>query len=389
MKPIKFLFVFILFLTTNCFAADGFGRSEMKAAVDEIIKPLLEKHNIPGLTVAVTINGKNHFFDYGVASKETQQPVTNKTIFEIGSISKTFTATLALYAVVNGKLLLSDSASKHLPQLRGSSFDNISLLNLATHTSGGLPLQVPEGIENSDQLMNYFKNWQPDFAPGTCRTYSNPSIGLLGIIAAKSFDESFADLIEKKLFPKLGMTDSYINVPTNKMKNYAQGYTRNDEPARVSPGILASEAYGVKSNSADMIRFIEANMNLVKFDGKLKRAIVNTHVGYYNLGEMTQNLIWEQYPYPTELKQLLSGNSAAMIFQPNPTIRLNPPLKPQKNVFINKTGSTNGFGAYVAFIPAKKIGIVILANKNYPIDSRVTAAYQILTQLSKQADSNN
>ena len=48
---------------------------------------------------------------------------------------------------------------------------------------------------------------------------------------------------------------------------------------------------------------------------------------------------------------------------------------------LNKTGSTNGFGSYAAFIPGKKIGVVLLANKNYPIDARVNAAYEILTQL--------
>ncbi|TAF83471.1 MAG: class C beta-lactamase, partial [Sphingobacteriales bacterium] len=51
-------------------------------------------------------------------------------------------------------------------------------------------------------------------------------------------------------------------------------------------------------------------------------------------------------------------------------------------VIINKTGSTNGFGAYVAFIPTERIGIVMLANKNYPIESRVRAGHQVLTQLT-------
>lgn len=384
---INFLLVFTFFLATGCSAANTFGQSEIKIVVDESIQPVMEQYNIPGVAVAVTIDGKSYFYNYGVNSKETKQPITNETIFEIGSISKTFTATLAAYAQVKGKLLLSDSASKYLPQLRGSAFDNISLLNLATHTSGGLPLQVPEEIENNEQLMDYFKNWKPDFASGTYRTYSNPSIGLLGVITAKSFNKSFEDLIENTLFPKLGMKNSYINVPKNKMKNYAQGYSKTDEPKRVSPGVLDSEAYGVKSSSADMIRFIEANMNLIKLDGKLKRAIAETRVGYFRTDEMTQDLIWEQYPYPGELKTVLAGNSPKLIFEANPVTKLTPPLQPQTNVLFNKTGSTNGFGGYVAFIPAKKMGIVILANKSYPIESRITAAYQILTQLDNRTTS--
>jgi len=100
-------------------------------------------------------------------------------------------------------------------------------------------------------------------------------------------------------------------------------------------------------------------------------------------------LIWEQYPYPVELKQVLAGNSDAMAYQATKVIELNPPLQPQANALINKTGSTNGFAAYVAFVPAQKLGIVILANKNYPIAPRVTAAYQILTQLGGQLGPEN
>ena len=72
-----------------------------------------------------------------------------------------------------------------------------------------------------------------------------------------------------------------------------------------------------------------------------------------------------------------------MIFNANPVTEIKPPQSPQQNVWINKTGSTNGFAAYVAFIPEKRLGIVILANKSYPIEERVAVAYKILTSFAK------
>jgi beta-lactamase class C len=90
-----------------------------------------------------------------------------------------------------------------------------------------------------------------------------------------------------------------------------------------------------------------------------------------------------------ELKQVLAGNSDAMIYQATEATELTPPLPPQANALLNKTGSTNGFASYLAFIPAQKLGIVLLANKNYPIPPRVTAAYQILTRLGSGLSPQN
>ncbi|CAN7550583.1 beta-lactamase [Caballeronia sp. LjRoot29] len=376
------------FIASSTYGESSHKRKEIAAVMDGVIRPLMQENQIPGMAVAVIVNGESYVYNYGVASLKTRQPITDKTLFEIGSASKTFTATLASYAQVKGNLALTDSTSKYLPSLRGSHFDSVSLLNLGTHTAGGLPLQVPDAVHNDDQLMDYFRQWKPSYAPSSYRVYSNPSIGMLGMIAAKSMNEPFDEAIEKKLFPMLGITHSYINVPAE-MKDYAQGYTKQGAPIRLSVGALSSEAYGIKASAPDMIRFVAANMQMIKIDSDLQRAINDTHTGYFKAGEITQDLIWEQYPYPVELKTLLAGNSDAMAYQATKATAINPPLQPQANALINKTGSTNGFATYVAFVPARRLGIVMLANKNYPIAQRVTAAYQILTRLGGQIRSKN
>lgn len=367
-------------IATASHAADD-QKDRIKTAVDHAMAPVIAHNGIRGMAVGIVDGDEHYVFNYGVASTETGKPVTNETLFELGSVSKTLTATLASYAQARGYLSLSDPTSRFLPSLQNSPFGNVTLLNLGTHTPGGLPLQVPDNISNNEQLMQYFKAWQPAYAPGTHRTYANPSIGTLGLIAAKSMGQDFDGLMQGQLFPALGMKDTYIKVPAAKMPDYAQGYAKDGAPIRMAPGVLSSEAYGIKTTAADMNRFVEANMNLIRVNEKLQHAIANTHIGYFKAGPMTQDLIWEQYPYPVTLESLLSGNSPAMIFNATPVTEIKPPQEPQNNVWINKTGSTNGFGAYIAFIPQKRLGIVILANKNFPIDERVTAAYRILTSL--------
>ena len=361
-------------------AADD-GKAAVEKSVAQTIRPLMEREGIPGVAVGIVRDGQADVFVYGVASKATGKPITSDTLFEVGSVSKTFTGTLASYAQVSGQLAFSDSASKYLPALRGSRFDEVSVLHLGTHTPGGLPLQVPDEVTNNEQLMGYFQHWKPTYAPGTYRTYSNPGIGLLGMVAAKSMHENFVALMEGKLFPALSLKSTYLNVPAARTDDYAQGYTDKDAPIRMSPDVLAAETYGVRTTAGDLLRYVEANMGLLSLDEKWQRAITDTHTGYYRIGGMTQDLVWEQYPYPVELPTLLAGNSDQVILEANPAARLDPPLPPRDDVLINKTGSTNGFSTYVAFVPARKIGVVLLANKRYPIAARVTAAREILAAL--------
>ncbi|MET3536446.1 class C beta-lactamase [Chryseobacterium limigenitum] len=365
----------------RCKETEKTASTDIKNLIDSLAKPLMSENKIPGISIAITVNGKHSFFNYGTISKESNKPVTNQSLFELGSISKTFTVTLASLSQLNGNLDMSSPVSKYLPNLKNTVFDSVKLYHLGTHAAGGLPLQLPDNITNNDQLMNYYKTWTPLYAPGTKRVYSNPSIGLLGVIAGKTMNEPFTKAMEDNVFAKIGMNNTFYTVPQNKMSDYAQGYNKEDKPVRLNPGVLANEAYGIKSSTQDMLKFVDSNMGVGNLDPKLTKALQATHTGYFKTGQMTQDLIWEQYSYPTSLSQLLEGNADDMAYKANDIKALSPLLEPQSNVVINKTGSTNGFASYVIYIPSKKIGVVMLANKNYPIKARVENAYKILSYL--------
>ena len=131
---------------------------------------------------------------------------------------------------------LDDRASQHWPALQGSRFDGISLLDLATYTAGGLPLQFPDSVQKDQaQIRDYYRQWQPTYAPGSQRLYSNPSIGLFGYLAARSLGQPFERLMEQQVFPALGLEQTHLDVPEAALAQYAQGYGKDDRPLRVGP----------------------------------------------------------------------------------------------------------------------------------------------------------
>ena len=356
--------------------------AEAMKAISAAVLPAMEKNQIPGMAVALVLGEKTYVFNYGVSDVEKQTPVTDETIFEIGSISKTFTATLATHAEATGKLKLTDTAASYLPELAGTDFGNLQLFHLGTHTVGGIPLQVPDEIQTREQLLEYFRTWRPAYKTGTMRTYANPSIGALGWITAKSLGQDFSTAMTQTIFQPLGLTSTYLSIPAQKMSSYAWGYNNDKKPVRVNPGMLDSEAYGIKTTATDLITFVKANMGMLPLDSMLQSALNNTRKSYFSVGQMTQDLIWEEYAMPVDLPTLQEGNAPKLILNPTPVSAKVPASTPNSNVWVNKTGATNGFGAYVAFVPEKRFGVVLLANKNYPNAERVEIAHKIYSNLT-------
>lgn len=355
----------------------------LEEQVRDVAQQVMRDNDIPGLAIAISDNGKQYFYEFGVADQASGRAVSRDTLFELGSISKTFSASLAARAALDGKLALQAQTADYLPELAGTPFGKLTLLNLATHTNGGMPLQLPDAIHDNAQLLAWLRQWQPQHSPDTWRAYANPSIGMLGVITAKQLQVPFASALQEQLLPALGLQHTFVQVPAQQQALYAWGYDKDGKPVRVNPGVLADEAYGVKSSSRDMLRFVEANLGRLDLPAPLQQALDDTRRGHYQRGAMTQDLVWEQYDYPLALQTLIDGNDNRYALEGTPVTALRPPLAPQSKVWVNKTGATNGFGAYVAFVPQLQRGVVLLANRNYPNGERVKLAWRLFELLDQ------
>ena len=246
----------------------------LKALVDAAVQPVMKANDIPGLAVAISLKGEPHYFSYGLASKEDGRRVTPETLFEIGSVSKTFTATLAGYALTQDKMRLDDRASQHWPvHCRAAASTASACSTFATYTAGGLPPQFPDSVQKDQaQIRDYDRQWQPTYAPGSQRLYSNPSIGLFGYLAARSLGQPFERLERGAAsVPALGLEQTHLDVPEAALAQYAQGYGKDDRPLRVGPGPLDAEGYGVKTSAADLLRFVDANLHPSAWTGPGRR----------------------------------------------------------------------------------------------------------------------
>ena len=137
----------------------------------------------------------------------------------------------------------------------------------------------------------------------------------------------------------------------------------------------------MKSSLPDMLHFLNLNLNPDQAKATIKPAIVATHTGYFKMDGMIQALGWESFNYPATLNTLLESNSDRVVMQSNFVEKTM--VNTGSRVF-HKTGSTNGFGTYLIYIPQENFGLVMLMNKKVPNAERIKAAYEVLNTLKRR-----
>ena len=231
--------------------------------IDRYVRGFLERHRIPSAAIAVVRNDRVvKLAGYGRASLELDAPAGPHTVYEIGSITKQFTAEALLKLVAEGKVDLEAPISTYLPDLP-PAWQAIRVRHLLTHTSG-LPDWEGRG------WVDFHREYTPaefiqliaahplDFAPGDQWSYTNSAFPLLGVIIEKAAGMPYEAFIRERILGPAGMTETRFRHPREVVPSRAAGYQdsagvfRNGEPMR--PALLAPNG-GILSTAADMARW--------------------------------------------------------------------------------------------------------------------------------------
>ena len=254
---------------------------------EDIIKKHVKKSKIPGISVGL-INGEEvKTFNYGEIKKGSKIEPTSDTLYEIGSMTKTFTAILATKLQEEGTLSLDEPITKYLPEFAGTDFDKnkITLYHLITHTSGivEIPLRnYPRNLFATIFRTNKGKIFPPRYSydtsafftevsqiklknnPGVTFRYSNTGVGLVGKILERITNSTYEKLIKEKICNMLEMNDTGITISETQKERLAMGYLytgKEAEPINIPAIASAGSMY---STVSDMLKFLKANVELSK-----------------------------------------------------------------------------------------------------------------------------
>lgn len=360
-----------------------FSTSVMAASPDEIVKntmtAYMDEYSIPGAAVIVYVDGKPHSYYFGFANLEKKQPVTANTIFEVGSLSKLMTSLLFAENLDFAKVRVNDPVTKYLPNLP-ESFADMSLKTLATHTSG-LPLMPPASVRTDAEWLQYAGKLTPDFDPEDGYEYSNIGMGLLGQALEKANHTDLNTLYRKRILSRLGMQEIGLYVPKDLAKYMARGYNENGDPAQPTSAGLFPAAYGVKVSANDMSKFLRASIG-INTPENIFYPMRMTQTPYASLGYNKQGFGWQIHDLNSNTISWLMHGGDHLGLKPIPVDEMFEEPTFNGDSLIDKTGMSDGFRAYIAVIPNRKTGIVVMANKRIPDDSLKIAARTILFKLN-------
>ena len=325
-------------------ATDNAMKTPLDTRVDSLVRPYIQLKHTAGICIAVIKNGKVQTYSYGETKLgEKNLPNADQTLFEIGSISKTFTALLLADEVVKGKMLLNDPISKFLPDSIGKmSFKDvpITLQTLSNHTSGfpRLPMNLYQKgddannpYQNYDEkrMFTYLKNFRPYREVGVSYDYSNFAVGLLGTLLAKQNQTTYEQLLIEKICKSMNLKNTKITLQNVDNQGFAQGYDEKGKATSAWDLNMLAGAGGVRSTATDMAKYLMANMT--KAPENLQEAVDLTQKVTFDKGKDVVGLGW----HLTEAK----GHK---IWQ--------------------HSGGTGGFRSFAGFDKERQFGVVVLSN---------------------------
>ena len=319
-------------------------------SVQKIASARVSSGGIPGLVVA-TINGQEQKVQgFGLVSngKSPAHLPDANTVFEIGSVSKTFTALLLADMQVRGQVKLDDAVATLLPTYTIPQYQGraITLLDLASQTSAlpRLPANLmPKQPDNpyadytENNLRDFLRGYQLTRAPGAKYEYSNLGFGLLGQALSTRAGKSYAELVQERIAKPLGMADTGIALTTTMQGNLATGHDGQGKPAANWDMPILAGAGALRSSAQDILRYLQAHMH--SKDVKVPAGLQ----------------LVQQPQRPTGMPGLQIG--LAWHVQS---------VRGQTVVWHN--GMTGGYASFIGFTADGQRGVVVLANASVSVD---------------------
>jgi D-alanyl-D-alanine-carboxypeptidase/D-alanyl-D-alanine-endopeptidase len=335
--------------------------------VEPLVAELLVRHARRHVGVAVRMlrGGQTWTVGSGTAGPAGPSPPAANTIFEIGSVTKVFTATLLAGMVEDGLLALADPVQNFLPMgvelpARGRA---ITLADLATHTAA-LP-RLPHGFLRPslrqrrnpyawftvDDLYTGLPATRLRRAPGGRPRYSNLGFGLLGHVLALRAGREYEQLVQERICRPLELEDTHVSVPAAARGRFAQGHDRRGRPVPHWDLPVLAGAGALRSTVADLLAFLR--LQLGDGEAALARAAALTHAPRSrHRGGLAVGLGWTRLP--------LRGAEHELLFH---------------------NGGTGGFRSFAGFVPTTHTAVVVLANSARSVDA---LGFRILERIHGQ-----
>lgn len=243
--------------------------------VDEYVRSQLKARRLPGVSLAVVRNGRIlKAAGYGIANLELDVPATERTVYEIGSITKQITANAVLLLRDDGKLGLDDPLARYIENVP-SAWEGITIRHVLTHTAG-----LPD-FDTGDIGFSYRREYSPDefvallgsrplaFRPGDRWAYTN-AFPLLGLVIARVAGLSYEAFVRQRIFEPLGLRSARVKVAGNVVPYRAAGYLWKDGAFRqgemLRPEVIAANG-AIMMNVMDLARW-----DIAITSGRLLRA---------------------------------------------------------------------------------------------------------------------